>query len=102
MDLDSISPYIRVAFPSSINAPWHLKERVIFDYEILLIKEAELLITIEDKSYHGMPGDIFLFKPRQRHSMRIIKGTRFIQPHIHFDLFYHENRHDVKVSFNPL
>jgi hypothetical protein len=61
MDLKYFSPYIRVAMDSIIGAPWHLKERVIFDHELLYIKEGKVLITVEEKEYIGIPGDIFLF-----------------------------------------
>jgi AraC-like DNA-binding protein len=102
MELDNISPYIRVAMDGYINSYWHMQERVIFDYELLYIKEGEVFITIEDIIYKGCPGDIFLFKPGQRHSIRFEGGNCFRQPHIHFDLFYRQDSPDVKVSFKPL
>ena len=39
MDINYLSPYIRVAMDSTINPPWKLPERVIFDYELLFVKE---------------------------------------------------------------
>ncbi len=102
MDLNYFSPYIRVAMDSIIEPPWHLKERVIFDHELLYVKEGKILVTVEEKEYIGIPEDIFLFKPKQRHSIRIIGETRLRQPHIHFDLFYQPDSPDVKVSFKPI
>lgn len=98
--LNFISPYIRWAQDGVVPLPWRLRERVIFDYELVFVKEGELIVTVEDSAYHGIPSDIFLFKPRQRHSMRIIGNTPLRQLHIHFDMFYKEDSPDVKVSFN--
>ncbi len=102
MMAQTISPYIRVAMDSIIDAQWELKERVIFDYELLYVKEGELVVTVEDTEYSGLPGDIFLFRPRCRHSIRQVGTTRIRQPHIHFDLVYREDSPDVRVSFRPL
>lgn len=96
--LKTLSPYIRVALDSKITPPWEIN-RVIFDYELLLIKEGQALITIEDKIYEGVPGDIFLFKPKENHSIKIIGNDVFYQPHIHFDLYYEANSPDVKISY---
>lgn len=102
MDINYLSPYIRVAMDSRIEPPWHLQERVIFDYELLYVKEGRILVTVEDREYFGNPGDIFLFKPKQRHSIRVLGENCFRQPHIHFDLFYQQDSPEVKVSFKPL
>jgi AraC-like DNA-binding protein len=102
MDFNNMSPYIRVAMDSTIQAPWKLSQRVIFDYELLYIKEGEVKITIEDEVYIGASGDVFLFKPKQRHSMEIIGDNNLRQPHIHFDLFYQKDSSEVKVCFRPL
>lgn len=102
MITQAITPYIRVAMDSLIDAPWELKERVIFDYELLYVKEGEIIVTIEDSEYAGLPGDIFLFKPRSRHSIKTVGTKRFRQPHLHFDLFYQPDSPDVRISFRPL
>lgn len=102
MDLNRLSPYIRWAMDSFAPVDWNLEERAIFDYELLYVKEGELLITVEDESYHGKQGDLFLLKPRQRHSIRSIGQTIVRQPHIHFDLFYKQDSPDVKISFKPI
>ncbi|WP_274652351.1 AraC family transcriptional regulator [Paenibacillus humicola] len=103
MDINRLSPYIRVAMDSVIEPPWHIPERVIFDYELLFVKEGHIIVTVEDEQYAGKPDDIFLFKPGQRHSIRLAEGTsRFRQPHIHFDLIYRPDSPKVKVSFKPL
>jgi AraC-like DNA-binding protein len=102
MDINNLSPYIRIAMDSIISTPWHLTERVIFDYELLYVKEGEVIVTVEEASYHGKPGDIFLFKPKQRHSIKTVGETPFRQPHIHFDLNYETDSPKVKISFKPI
>lgn len=102
MDLSTISPYIRVAMDSIITPPWYLKERVIFDYELLYVKEGNALITIEEEEYYANPGDIFLLKPKKAHSIKVLGSTCFHQPHLHFDLFIQPDSPEVKVSFKPL
>ncbi len=102
MELPPLSPYIRVAMDSRITPPWHIRERVIFDYELMYVKEGEVSVTIEDETFRGVPGDLFLFKPGQRHSLRVDEGPVFRQPHLHFDLFERPDSPEVKVSFKPL
>jgi AraC-like DNA-binding protein len=102
MDLNNLSPYIRIAMDSVILPPCTISERVIFDYELLYVKEGEALITIEDTKIHAHPGDVFLFKPKIRHSIHVIGNSNFRQPHIHFDLFYQPDSPDVRVSFKSL
>lgn len=101
MDYNYLSPYIRIAMDSSIKPPWYLVPRDILDYELLYIKEGYVIIIIEEIRYEGKPGDIFLFKPKQRHSIKIQGDETFRQPHLHFDLIYQEDSPLVKVSFKP-
>ncbi|MFD0712715.1 AraC family transcriptional regulator [Paenibacillus sp. GCM10027626] len=101
MDLNSLSPYIRVAWDSTIYPPVNITERIIFDYELMFVKEGECEVTVEDNKYHGVPGDLFLFKPNQVHSIYLLNGKPLRQPHLHFDLFYQPDSPEVKVSFKP-
>jgi AraC-like DNA-binding protein len=84
---------------SAVDASWSVKERVIWDYELLYLMEGELTVTVEDRSYHGQPGDVFIFLPKQRHSIRAAGGSRVRQPHVHFDLTEQEDSPQVMVSF---
>lgn len=102
MDLSNLSPYVRVAWDSIIEAPFHFPERVIFDYELLYVKAGEIKVTVEDREYHGIPGDIFLFKPMQPHAIYLLGNKDLHQPHIHFDLYYQPDSPSVKVSYKPL
>lgn len=100
--LDTLSPYIRIASDSHVLPPWKMAERVIFDYELLFVQGGHIHVTIENQHYEGHPGDIFIFKPKQRHSIEIIGKEVFRQPHLHFDLYYDKSSPDVKVTYKNL
>lgn len=102
MNINHLSPYIRKAWDAVMPGPWQVNERVLFDFELLYIKEGTARITVEDDVYHAVPGDIFLFRPKQRHSIFTDEKTTIRQPHIHFDLFYQSNSPNVRVSFMNL
>ncbi|NJJ39105.1 helix-turn-helix domain-containing protein [Paenibacillus apii] len=102
MNIQQLSPYIRVAMDSYIPSSWHLKERVLFDYELLYVKEGRIQVAVENNVWVGQPGDLFLIRPRQQHSIRKLGSELVRQPHLHFDLFYKEDSQDVKVSFKKL
>ena len=97
--LAHISPFVRVAMDSIVELPWVIRERVIWDYELLYVMEGHLAVTIEQTEYLGLPGDLFLFKPNQRQSIQAIGSQRIRQPHVHFDLHMLPDRHEVSVSF---
>lgn len=99
---EPICPYIRRAWYDVMRPNNYIKERVIFDYELLYIKEGTAWITVEDKCYQGQVGDVFLFRPRQRHSIHVVADHSFVQPHVHFDLLYRENREQIPISFQNL
>ena len=86
MNANALSPYIRVALDSRIAHPWTMRERILFDYELLYVKDGEALVTIEDDRFTARPGDLLLFRPGVRHSITTTRGPVFHQPHLHFDL----------------
>ena len=100
--LEQISPHIRLAWYSVLQPGTYIKERVLFDYELLYIKSGGAEITIGDATYTGAQGDLFIFRPGQRHSIRIADEAPFVQPHIHFDLFSYPDRSEVPISFKNM
>ncbi|MFC5649953.1 helix-turn-helix domain-containing protein [Paenibacillus solisilvae] len=102
MMIENLSPFIRVAMDSVLEASWKIDERVIWDYELLYLMEGQLVVTVEDEEYNGKAGDYFFFKPGQRHSIQIIGGARIRQPHVHFDLYVQPDSEEIGVSFKPL
>lgn len=102
MDMNYLSPYIRVAMDSRVQPARRLDERVIFDYELIFLKTGELLLEIEGECFHCAPGDIIFLQPKVTHSAKILGNQQIRQPHIHFDLFYQPDSPELKVSFRPL
>lgn len=96
-----LCPYIRVALYDTLNPHTIIGPRDIFDYEMLYLKEGEALITVDGRDYQAMPGDVFLFRPMQRHKILCLNDYPVIQPHVHFDLEYSEDREKVYISFLP-
>lgn len=83
----TINPYVRLAYYHTLDPNRVFAERIIYDYEIVLIKSGTGTITIEDRAYNAGPGDLFIFRPGQRHSFAT-NDKPVVQPHIHFDLNY--------------
>lgn len=99
---EKINPFIRRVWYHTMAPGETIRERVIFDYELIYIKEGHARITIEDKTYITEPGDIFVIRPKQRHSIVNFPDGPLVQPHIHFDLEYYPDAKEVPVSYLPL
>ena len=93
------SPYIRVAWYSTLKPHTTIGPRHIFDYELLYIKEGTPVVTIEDQVYNAVPGDAFLIRPRQLHTIFCPNDYPVIQPHVHFDLYCRDDRDKLYPSF---
>ncbi len=102
MDLSRISPYIRVAYGYWVPKDWVLHERVIFDYELLYLKEGGARIVVEGTEYICQKGDFFLIKPRQTHTIYSYGRDDCYHLHVHFDLFSQDDSPEVKVCYRPL
>ena len=97
--LTNLSPYVRIAWYSTLDPHTILGPRDIFDYELLYLKEGFARINVEGRVYDGNQGDVFLFRPHQRHKIECLNNFPVIQPHVHFDLQYRADQHDVFVSY---
>ncbi len=97
-----LCPYVRRAWYNIMPPGKSVNERVIFDYELVYIKEGKGLITIEEQEYTCSQGDVYLFRPKQRHSIGAVYGQQLSQPHIHFDLLYYPDRDQVPITFRSL
>jgi AraC-like DNA-binding protein len=98
-NLHMLSPYVRVAMNHQLKPGAIIAERMIWDYELLYVKQGTLEIELKHTTYEASTGDVLLFKPRQRHAIRVIGETPVDQPHIHFDLFELPNSSTVPISF---
>lgn len=102
MNINGISPYVRYAARSVLCAPFQIGPRIIFDYELVLIESGKFLLTYEENEYICKKGDVLLFRPGLRHTMKSIGNISISQPHIHFDMAYDEHSEDVYISFKDL
>lgn len=104
MDVNTLSPYVRRAMYSTIRAPRVFADRVILDYEIILVTDGEAYITVDGQTYTARKNDVIFFRPNVAHRMEIREGA-FVQPHIHFDAVfdrYSYDRYVVLKSSNEL
>lgn len=97
--IPDLSPYIRIAWYSTLDPYTVIRERVIYDYELLYLKEGTAEITVSGQQYDAVPGDVFLFRPGQVHQIRCLHDAPVIQPHVHFDLQYYPDRESVRISY---
>ena len=98
MNISEINPYIRLAIHSELPAPFLIKRRIIFDYELLYIEGGEMILTYDDIEYLCKKGDILLLCPGVPHSFNVPQIT-LIQPHIHFDMTYDPQSEQVYINY---
>ena len=99
MDINTFSPYIRRAIYSTILAPFIIRERIIYDHELIYVTDGACSITVNGTEYVAKKGDCIFFPPNTPHELRSIGDTPFVQPHIHFDALYSEKSERTPVSF---
>lgn len=102
MNMNVLSPFIRLATRSYVPTPWLLQMRILFEYELLFLEEGKLSITVDGKLYACKPGDIILFCPGQQHEIRSVGSQNISQPHIVFDLEYDQYSDIIPISFRNL
>ena len=99
MNLNVISPYVRVAMTSTLVAPFYINKRIIFDYELIFIEKGKWELILEGKSYICNQSDVILILPNQSHEIKCIDDISVSQPHIHFDMSYDNFSEKVYISF---
>lgn len=97
MNIAEINPYIRLAIHSELPAPFYIKRRIIFDYELIYIKGGEMTLTYDDRDYPCKQGDLLLLCPGVPHSFNV--STTLIQPHIHFDMKYDPQSEQIYICY---
>jgi len=100
MDINTLSPYVRRAMYSVLKAPFTIKERVIFDYELIFVTGGQAKLTIDSKTYFVKKNNVIFIPPGIEHCIEVIEGA-FSQPHIHFDAIYNDLSLQRRISFKP-
>ena len=102
MITDELSPYVRLAMHSNIIPPWHLKRRVIYDYELIYLERGNFIFIYNNKEYMCRKDDIILIHPGVPHSIISIDNKLISQPHMHFDMKYDFYSENITVSFKDI
>jgi len=98
MNKNILSPYIRLATHSTMSAPFVINTRILYDYEIIYVKDGSCKIKIDGTEYICKKNNIVFLRPGVPHSFHD-NDTDFIQPHIHFDAVYSKNSTITPISF---
>lgn len=102
MDKNSLSPYVRLAMFSTINPPFLIRERVIYDYELIFVRDGKCRLTVDGVEYICQRNDIIFIRPGIPHQLENYGDCVFEQPHIHFDMCYWEHSLKTPVSFKNI
>lgn len=101
MDRNILSPYVRLATYSVIEPGVTICDRVIYDYEIIFVKDGRCRICIEGKDYICTKNNVVFLRPGILHSFHN-SDTAFVQPHIHFDAVYWDKSKITPISFKKI
>ncbi len=102
MDLNMLSPYIRVAMYSNLPKKWILPKRVIYDYEIIYVQSGSCNIIVDGIDNICTSGKVVFLRPGIPHSFNVSENEVFCQPHIHFDAQYSPNSKITPISFKDI
>ena len=86
---------------STLTAPFKIKNRVIFDYEVILVTSGKCKITVDNIEFLCKKNDVVFLRPGLHHKFECIDNIDFVQPHIHFDMIYDNMSEKRFVSFKP-
>ena len=98
LNAHTINPYIRTAIRSVLKSGTTIKQRIIFDYELLYVEKGEFVLRYDGSDYTCKEGQFLLIHPGISHSFQGIVQD-LSQPHIHFDLIYNSNSIKTKICF---
>lgn len=98
MYLSLINPYIRVAMQSILPAGHKIKQRVLYDYELIHLERGEFTLIYAGKTYRCKAGSWIFIRPGISHSFQL-DTQEISQPHIHFDVTYRPLSEKIPVSF---
>ncbi len=96
-----INPYIRVAMHSILPENFFIKQRIIYDYELIYIEKGKLYFYYAGKKYTCNPGQFIFIRPGISHEF-ICGSEPVYQPHIHFDMVYNLNSEKTSVSYKDM
>lgn len=98
MNINTINPYIRLATESILPKDFYMKQRVLFDFELIYVERGSFVLWYGGREFGAKEGDIILLHPNVRHSIKS-NGDEISQPHIHFSLKYSPESSATPISF---
>ncbi|MBE5756359.1 MAG: AraC family transcriptional regulator [Clostridiales bacterium] len=101
MKVGEINPYIRQAKESTLLKGMNINQRIIFDYELLYLREGNFTLIYNGDTFYCKKGDVILIEPGVQHEF-IVNTTDISQPHIHFDLSYRANSEKIPICFKDI
>lgn len=102
MNIEEISPYIRMARHSQLLPNHKITSRTLFDYCLIYIEKGEMNIRMNNRNYVCGKDDVVLIRPNIEHEEECRKNELVFQPHIHFDMNYDKNSEEIRVSFKSI
>ena len=96
-DLNLLNPYVRRIDERFFKAPHFVKERYLFDHELILVLEGEAIITIDGIPYRVKKNDMVFIPPHVQNSFYADKD--FTQFFVHFDPIYTEMSPSKRISY---
>lgn len=100
MNINTISPYIRLATHSVIPSVHTIRRRVLYDFEIIYVKDGKCRINIDGTDYICRKNDVVFLPPGVPHSFHTYEDIEFNQPHIHFDAVFSDKSSITPISFS--
>lgn len=102
MNINQISPYVRLATHSVLKGGFYIKSRIIFDYELIYAEYGNFKFIYDKTAYDIKQGDILLIPPGVSHCFDGTGCGDVSQPHIHFDMVYDLDSENVEICFRDI
>lgn len=102
MDIYELSPYIRLAWSCFSFPPFVIGKRIIFDYELIYLKQGKWELEVNNQIYICEEGDFVFLRPNIEHTIRNIGNITVEQPHVHFDFIYDKKSKERFVCLQPI
>ena len=77
-------------------------ERIIWDYELIYVKEGQMRYCENGEEYVCGAGDILFLRPGIEHTLSLVDGKTVRQPHVHFDFYTLPDSAETMISFKKL
>lgn len=95
-----LSPFVRIAKRLRLEDPSFVRNRILLDYELLLLEQGEFLLVYPEQTYHCRAPALIMIAPGIIHEFHSL-GCAIEEPHIHFDMIYDQYSESFVGSRKP-